>query len=141
MPFPDGACRRSSMRGLSRGAFDYSHAGAHAEPARDARDHRGTVLSNCRHICRAVGSTGSLRAPHIRPAMALIVLSARRVPLREKARWYLDKGVGVVRLLFPKEREVVVVTRADESRRRMGERLPADPRLPDLAPRVDELFA
>ncbi len=73
--------------------------------------------------------------------MALIVLSARRVPLREKARWYLDKGVGVVWLLFPKEREVVVVTRADESRRRMGERLPADPRLPDPAPRVDELFA
>ncbi len=59
--------------------------------------------------------------------MALIVLSARRVPLREKARWYLDKGVGVVWLLFPKEREVVVVTRADESRRRMGERLPAEP--------------
>jgi Uma2 family endonuclease len=64
-----------------------------------------------------------------------------KVSLRDKARWYLDKGVAVVWLLFPKEREVVVVTRAGESRHRMGERLPADPRLPDLAPRVDELFA
>ena len=64
-----------------------------------------------------------------------------KVSLRDKARWCLDKGVAVVWLLFPKEREVVVVTRAGESRHRMGERLPADPRLPDLAPRVDELFA
>jgi Uma2 family endonuclease len=60
--------------------------------------------------------------------------------LREKARWYLDVGVAVVWILLPKEREVVVVTRAGESRHRMGERLPADPHLPDLAPAVDELF-
>src|SRR3989454_710565 len=61
--------------------------------------------------------------------------------VRQKARWSLDVGVGVVWILLPKEREVLVVTRADESRHRMGERLPADPRLPDLAPAVDELFA
>ena len=60
--------------------------------------------------------------------------------LREKARWYLDVGVGAVWILLPKEREVLAVTRAGESRHRMGERLPADPRLPDLAPAVDELF-
>jgi len=61
--------------------------------------------------------------------------------LREKARWYLDMGVLVAWILLPKKREVLVVTRAGESRHRMGERLPSDPRLPDLAPAVDELFA
>ena len=61
--------------------------------------------------------------------------------LREKARCYLDVGVGVVWILLPKERQVLVVTRAGESRHRMGERLPTDPRLPDLVPQVDELFA
>jgi len=61
--------------------------------------------------------------------------------LREKARWYLDVGVGVVWILLPKEREVLVVTPAGESRQQMGERLPPDPRLPGLAPQVDELFS
>src|SRR5438876_477835 len=61
--------------------------------------------------------------------------------LREKARWYLDVGVGVVWILLPKEREVLVVTPAGESRHQMGERLPPDPRLPGLAPQVDELFS
>jgi len=61
--------------------------------------------------------------------------------LRQKARWYLDVGVAVVWILLPKEREVLVVTRAGESRHRMGERLPGDSRLPDLAPLVDDLFA
>jgi hypothetical protein len=63
-----------------------------------------------------------------------------KAALREKARLYLDRGVAVVWLLFPKEREVIVMTRAGESRHPMGERLPSDPRLPDLEPRVDELF-
>jgi hypothetical protein len=61
--------------------------------------------------------------------------------LRQKARWYLDIGVAVVWILLPKEREVLVVTRAGESRHGMGERLPGDSRLPDLAPLVDDLFA
>jgi hypothetical protein len=49
-------------------------------------------------------------------------------------------GVTVVWILLPKEREVLVVRRAGESRHRMGELLPPDPRLPGLAPAVDELF-
>src|SRR5205823_2994552 len=53
--------------------------------------------------------------------------------LRQKARWYLDVGVAVVWILLPKEREVLVVTSAGESRHRMGERLPSDPHLHDLA--------
>ncbi len=65
--------------------------------------------------------------------MALIVLSARRVPLREKARWYLDKGVGVVWLLPKEARTRAAAAWASACR--------PNPRLPDLAPRVDELFA
>ncbi len=61
--------------------------------------------------------------------------------LREKARWYLARGVTVVWLLFPREREVIVATRAGERTYRRGERLAADPSLPDLAASVDELFA
>jgi Uma2 family endonuclease len=61
--------------------------------------------------------------------------------LREKAGWYRAAGVVVVWILLPKEREVLVITGAGESRHRLGDRLPADPRLPDLVPRVDELFA
>jgi Uma2 family endonuclease len=60
--------------------------------------------------------------------------------LREKARWYLDVGVPIVWLVLPREREVVVVTRAGESRHRAGHRLPAEPPLPDLAPSVDDFF-
>ena len=44
--------------------------------------------------------------------------------LRDKARWYLDAGVAIVWLLFPREREVLVVTRAEESRHHPGARLP-----------------
>jgi len=60
--------------------------------------------------------------------------------LRDKASWYLGVGVSVVWLLFPKEREVRLVTRGAESRHRVGERLPPHPRLPDLTPTVQELF-
>jgi len=60
--------------------------------------------------------------------------------LREKARWYLDMGVAIVWLVLTDRREVVVITRAGGTRHGMGERLPADPRLPDLAPMVEEFF-
>jgi Uma2 family endonuclease len=60
--------------------------------------------------------------------------------LREKARWYLAAGAAVVWLLFPAERRVVVVTPGGERAHHPGERLPAHPGLPGLAPLVDELF-
>ncbi len=75
------------------------------------------------------------------PILAAEVSGRYEAALREKARWYFDAGVAVVWILLPKEREVLVVTRAGESRHRMGDRLPSDPRLPDLAPRVEDLFA
>lgn len=60
--------------------------------------------------------------------------------LRAKARWYFEHGVKVVWLVFPQSREVIVLRSDGESRHRSGERLPADPELPDLAPEVDRLF-
>ena len=64
----------------------------------------------------------------------------RERELRDKARWYLDAGVAIVWLLLSESREVLVVTRAGESRHRTGERVPDDSRLPGLAPLVDDLF-
>src|SRR6058998_1099701 len=91
---------------------------------------------------RADGRPASPGLSRVPPLLAAEVAGRDEgeAALREKARWYLDVGVGVVWILLPKEREVLAVTRAGESRHRMGERLPADPRLPDLAPAVDELF-
>ena len=85
-------------------------------------------------------SPGVVRVP---PLLAVEVAGRDEgeAELRQKARWYLDVGVAVVWILLPKEREVLVVTSAGESRHRMGEHLPPDPHLPDLAPQVDELFA
>ena len=64
----------------------------------------------------------------------------RERQLREKARWYLEAGVPVVWIVLPKKREVLIVTAAGDTHHRRGERLPGDPRLPGLAPMVDELF-
>ncbi len=64
----------------------------------------------------------------------------RERQLREKARWYLEASVPVVLIVLPKKREVLIVTAAGDTRHRRGERLPGDPRLPGLAPMVDELF-
>lgn len=61
--------------------------------------------------------------------------------LRDKARWYLDKGVRVVWLVFPKRREVIVLTPHDEHRLGSGQRVPAHDDLPGLEPLVDDLFA
>jgi Uma2 family endonuclease len=60
--------------------------------------------------------------------------------LRDKAGWYLSHGVEVVWLLFPAERTAIVITAHGETLVKPGERLPAAPSLPDLAPLLDELF-
>ena len=60
--------------------------------------------------------------------------------LREKAGWYLDAGVEVVWLVLPDSREVVVVTRAGETRCGAPGRVPPHPSLPDLEPEVRALF-
>jgi len=79
----------------------------------------------------------------VRPPLLAVEVGGRdeRKPqLREKAQWYLGVGVPIVWLVFPAEREVVVVTSDGERGFGAGERLPADPRLPGLAPLTDELF-
>lgn len=61
--------------------------------------------------------------------------------LRDKARWYLDAGVEIVWLVLHETRDVVVLTRAGESRHSVGERLPAHDALEGLAPAVADLFS
>lgn len=61
--------------------------------------------------------------------------------LRDKARWYLDKGVEVVWLVFPRSRRVLLVTPEGERWAARGDQLEPHPSLPGLEPRVDELFA
>jgi Uma2 family endonuclease len=83
--------------------------------------------------------SGLLRVP---PVLAAEVAGRdeRRPALLEKTRWYLTAGVPIVWLVFPEEREVVVVTRTGEVTYRADERLAAESLLPDLVPAVDEFF-
>src|SRR5437867_3387427 len=57
--------------------------------------------------------SGLLRVP---PVLAAEVAGRDEgsIALREKARWYLAASVPIVWLVFPEEREVVVVTRTGE---------------------------
>ena len=61
--------------------------------------------------------------------------------LAEKAKWYLSRGVTVVWLLDPTQREVRVVTRDATCELGRGDRIPAHPELPELTPDVSDLFA
>ncbi len=60
--------------------------------------------------------------------------------LREKARWYLDRGVEVVWIALPASREVVVLRQDGEARYGEGETLPAQAALPGLAPAIARFF-
>jgi Uma2 family endonuclease len=60
--------------------------------------------------------------------------------LRDKARWYLARGVRVVWVVLPATRDVLVVEAGGETRRARGQRLPAHAELPGLAPSVDDFF-
>jgi Uma2 family endonuclease len=59
--------------------------------------------------------------------------------LRDKAAWYLRRGVQIVWIAIPETLEVIVLTLAGESRHRRG-RLPRHAALPGLVPRVPEFF-
>ena len=76
------------------------------------------------------------------PPILAVEVSGREeseMQLGDKAQRYREAGVAVVWCLFPEVREVVVVT-SGTTRHRIGDRMPIDPRLPGLAPRVDEFF-
>jgi Uma2 family endonuclease len=79
------------------------------------------------------------RAP---PILAVEVQGNDQVieDLREKARWYIRRGVETVWLVLPDERAVVVVDRREERRFSTTESLPSLTSLPDLVVDVAELF-
>jgi len=85
-------------------------------------------------------SIGRLR--HVPPLLAVEVAGQDEdeAVLREKAHWYLNHGVGVVWLVMPEGRSVVVVLAGGESRHMSGERLPQHEHLPDLQPDVARFF-
>jgi len=91
---------------------------------------------------RAKGGTYDGGFQRVPPVLAVEVAGRDEgePQLRDKARWYLGAGVPIVWLVLPAQREVVVVTSEGERRYGAGERLPADPRLPELAPVTDEFF-
>lgn len=60
--------------------------------------------------------------------------------LKEKALWYLARGVRAVWLVLPETREVLVMRPGVESRHRSGESLPSHPDLPHLQPEVAAFF-
>ena len=84
-------------------------------------------------------SGGYRRVP---PVLAVEVAGQHHTEqlLRDKAAWYLDRGVCVVWLVLPEGRQVVVLTADRETRSQKGERIPGHPELPGLAPDVDRLF-
>jgi Uma2 family endonuclease len=96
-------------------------------------------------------SRGKLR--HIPPILAVEVAGQDEDEqvLRDKARWYLERGVAVVWIVLPESRRVIVLRRFidasgaprtdHESRHELGERIPEDPALAGLTPNVAELFA
>jgi Uma2 family endonuclease len=84
--------------------------------------------------------TGGFRAAPPLLAVEVAGRDERERQLRDKAGWYFRAGVGVVWIVLPEDREILVLTRASETRRRVGERLPPDARLPDLVPVVEDLF-
>ena len=84
--------------------------------------------------------TGGFRT--VPPVLAVEVAGRdeRERELRDKAGWYFRAGVPLVWIVLPESREVVVLTLEGARRFGVGDRLPSDPRLPDLAPIADELF-
>ena len=103
-------------------------------------DIRGADVAVWRRDALDPEEAGIARVP---PFLAVEVCGRRETEpcLREKARWYFARGVKIVWLLLPKTREAVVLTlEGGEHRLGAGDRVPAHPALPDLAPRVSEFF-
>lgn len=60
--------------------------------------------------------------------------------LRAKAAWYHARGVGIVWLVLPEVRQVVVLRPTGESAHGQADTLPAAPELPGLTPPVARFF-
>jgi Uma2 family endonuclease len=77
------------------------------------------------------------------PILAVEVCGRRETErtVREKARWYFDRGVEVVWVVLPKTREAVVLT-LDGGEHRLGatDRIPPHAALQGLTPQIAEFF-
>jgi Uma2 family endonuclease len=87
-----------------------------------------------------VPTTGGL--PRLPPVLAVEVAGREDTlgMLRDKARWYLARGVTVVWILLPATRSALVISEAGETPVPPGGRMPAQTDLPDLEPALDDLF-
>src|SRR5439155_2095656 len=89
-------------------------------------DVRGAEAAVWRREALGPLTGGYVRVP---PLLAVEVAGREEgeAELREKAAWYLARGVGIVWLVLPMAREVVIITPSGESRHGSGDRLPAHP--------------
>lgn len=92
---------------------------------------------------RASVGAYSGRVRHAAPCLAVEVAGQDEDEdvLRAKAEWYLSHGVGVVWIVIPASREVVVIRRETATRHASGEMIPLAAELPELEPEVSKLFA
>lgn len=103
------------------------------------RDKRGIGVALWRRGDLGAPSWGFAQVP---PLLAVEVAGRddREPYLREKAAWYLARGVTLVWLVLPDPREVVVVSGDEERRYGLGEELAAHGALPDLTPAVADFL-
>jgi Uma2 family endonuclease len=80
---------------------------------------------------------------HVAPVLAVEVAGTdeEEQVLRDKAGWYREHGVGIVWLVLPETREVVVIDESGDSRFGVGQHLPPHAELPGLGPAVDAFFS
>src|SRR5260370_7343049 len=76
------------------------------------------------------------------PVLAVEVAGGDDAPetLREKALWYLARGVETVWLVLPECRTVEIITTAGRVEVRTGDPIPDPASLPDLRPWVADFF-
>jgi len=84
------------------------------------------------------------RLRRVPPVLAVEIAGAdeddSETALREKAKWYLNVGVSVVWVVFPEQREVLVISSEQEARVSGNEKMQPHPSLPELSPIASELF-
>ncbi|MCK6553381.1 Uma2 family endonuclease [Candidatus Binatia bacterium] len=114
-------------------------AGTNEAGMRLAEETRGADGAIWRRKDLAGYSGGFRRVP---PVLAVEVAGRDEdeATLRGKADWYLARGVEVVWLVLPEQREVVVLVPGNDRRFRSGQKLRPHSALPGLEPGVDEFF-